>query len=103
MEYDIAEVLEIRDQAKFLKLMQDTFEEQIGSQRTFRITGTPVQLDEVEVDLENAELKSLLEDLPARQGGWNVKPLRPLRRNALGFENDKIDFLIRWWNIQSVF
>lgn len=92
VQYDIAEVIEIRDLSKFLRVMQETFETQIGSQRTFRITGTPVDLGQVEADLENPELRSLLEDPPGRQGGWNVKPLLPLRRNALGFENEKVDF-----------
>ncbi len=92
MEYDIAEVLEIRDLSKFLKLMQESFESQIGLQRTFRVTGTPVDLGEVEADLDNRELQDLLEDPPGRQGGWNSKPLRPLRRNSLGFETDRPDF-----------
>ena len=92
MEYDIAEILEIRDISKFLNVMQETFEAQIGSQRTFRITGTPVELGNTEADLGNRELQDLLEDPPGRQGGWNVKPLRPLRRNSLGFETDRPDF-----------
>lgn len=92
MEYDIAEVLEIRDLSKFLKLMQDTFEAQIGPQRTFRITGTPADLGQIEVDLSNHELQDLLESPPGREGGWNAKPLLPLRRNALGFETDRTDF-----------
>lgn len=92
MEYDIAEVLEIRDLSKFLGVMQETFEAQIGSQRTFRITGTPVDLGEVEADLGNHELQDLLEAPPGRQGGWNVSPLRPLRRSSLGFETERPDF-----------
>lgn len=92
MEYDIAEILEIRDISKFLNVMQETFEAQIGALRTFRITGTPVELGTTEADLGNRELQDLLEDPPGRQGGWNAKPLRPLRRNSLGFETDRPDF-----------
>ena len=92
MEYDIAEVLEIRDISKFLNVMQETFESQIGSQRTFRITGTPIELGEVDADLNSRDLEDLLEDPPGRQGGWNAKPLRPLRRNSLGFETERPDF-----------
>ncbi len=92
MEYDIADVLEIRDQSKFLKVMQETFETQIGSQRTFRITATPVALGEVEADLGSRDLQDLLEEPPGRQGGWNVSPLRPLRRTSLGFETERPDF-----------
>ncbi|HTZ97727.1 MAG TPA: hypothetical protein VMB18_15100 [Terriglobales bacterium] len=92
MEYDIADVLEIRDLAKFLTVMQEIFEGQIGSQKTFRITATPTELGEVNADLANTALRDLLEDPPGRQGGWNAKPLRPLRRNSLGFENDRPDF-----------
>jgi hypothetical protein len=92
MEYDIAEVLEIRDVSKFLGLMQESFETQIGTQRTFRITGTPVDLGEVSADLDDRRLKDLLEEPPGRQGGWNAKPLLPLRTNSLGFENDRTDF-----------
>lgn len=92
MEYDIAEVLEIRDLSRFLQVMQDTFEAQIGSRRTFRITGTPAELGQVDADLSSRELQDLLEDPPGREGGWNVKPLLPLRRSSLGFETDRPDF-----------
>lgn len=82
MEYDIAEVLEIRDLSKFLAVMQEIFEAQVGAQRTFRITATPVDLGEVDADLGNLELRDLLENPPGRQGGWNAKPLLPMRRNS---------------------
>lgn len=92
MEYDIAEVLEIRDLSKFLAVMQETFQAQIGSQRTFRITATPAELGDIDADLSSSELRELLENPPGRQGGWYVRPLRPLRLNSLGFENDRTDF-----------
>jgi len=91
METDIAEIIELRDGNQLLKVMQQIFEERVGNQRTFRISGTPLHLDDVSADLSNPELFKLLEHPPGRTDGWTVKPLRPLRRNALGFENDRID------------
>jgi hypothetical protein len=92
MEYDIAEVLDVRDLSKFLKIMQEAFENQIGSQPTFRVTATPSDLGQVDADLDDPRLLDLLESPPGREGGWNVRPLLPLRRNALGFETDRPDF-----------
>ncbi len=92
MEYDIAEVLELRDPNQFLVLMQHEFEKKIGAARFFRVTGTPSDLGEVSAPLDDREFFRLLENPPGRGRGWTVKPLPPLRRNALGFENDRIDF-----------
>ena len=92
MEYDIAELLEIRDLSKFLSIMQEDFESAVGSQPTFRITATPADLGQADADLGSTELRELLENPPGRQGGWYVRPLRPLRRNSLGFENERPDF-----------
>jgi hypothetical protein len=95
LEYDIAEILEIRDLKYFLKVMQESFEAAIGARRFFRITGTPTNLDEASANLGSPELRSLLETPPNpnnRVGGWDVRPLPPLRRDALGFRNERIDF-----------
>lgn len=95
MEYDIAEILEVRDVDRFLKMMQDLFEAEIGAKRFFRITATPTDLGQVSVDLEEGGLRKLLENPPnphGRWSGWDVKPLPPLRRTALGFENERADF-----------
>lgn len=91
MENDIAEVLEVRDPDQLLKVMQTEFEAKIGSARFFRITGTPSDL-KVLASPNDRVLIQLLENPPGRESGWNVRPLPPLRRNALGFENDRIDF-----------
>ena len=95
LEYDIAEILEVRDSTRFLRMMQDSFEAKIGSERFFRVTGTPTDLGRVSADLEQHELLKLLEKPPNPHGrfsGWDVKPLRPLRRTALGFENERFDY-----------
>src|SRR2546427_7218669 len=79
----------------FLKMMQEQFEERIGSQRFFRITGTPAELGKISADLEDKELLKLLQNPPNPHGrfaGWDVKPLPPLKRIALGFENERVDF-----------
>jgi hypothetical protein len=91
VENDIAEVLEVRDPDQLLKVMQTEFEAKIGSARFFRITGTPSDL-KVLASPNDRALMQLLENPPGRESGWNVRPLPPLRRNALGFENDRIDF-----------
>jgi hypothetical protein len=58
----------------------------------FRITATPADLAEISADLNDSKLRQLLTSPPGRNDGWNVKPLPPLKRNVLGFENDRIDF-----------
>lgn len=86
MEYDIAEILEVRETGQFLKMMQDDFERRIGAQRFFRITGTPADLSRIAADLEDERLIKLLSNPPnphGRMGGWNARPLPPLRRTAL--------------------
>jgi hypothetical protein len=90
--YDIAEILELRDPDQFLKVMQNEFEAKVGKKPFFRITGTPTNLGEISASLSDRELLQLLERPPGRDSGWTVRPLPPLRRNALGFENDRIDF-----------
>ena len=80
------------DTNQFLKVMQEIFEERIQGKRVFRITGTPVELGNISADLHSPELRSLLESPPQRQAGWTTKPLPPLRRNTLGYENDRIDY-----------
>jgi hypothetical protein len=95
MKYDIAEILEIADAARFLGIMQEEFEARVGPKRFFRITATPVSLGDVSADLEDSRLLELLENPPNphhRFSGWDVRPLPPLKRNALGFENERIDF-----------
>lgn len=95
MKYDIADILEIKDAAKFLAIMQDEFEAKVGVRRFFRITATPVALGDVSVNLEDTRILQLLENPPnphKRFAGWDVRPLPPLKRNALGFENERIDF-----------
>lgn len=92
MEHDIAEILEMTDTNQFLKVMQEIFEERVEGKRVFRITGTPAELGTVSVDLDSPELRGLLETPPGRYAGWTVKPLPPLRRNALGYENDRTDY-----------
>lgn len=95
MQYDIAELLEIKDSGHFLKLMQEEFEARIGSRRFFRISATPAELGGVSAALDDSELLRLLMNPPnphARFAGWDAKPLPPLRRSALGFENEMIDF-----------
>jgi hypothetical protein len=76
-------------------MMQDDFEQRIGSERFFRITGTPVDLGQAAADLEDERLSKLLSNPPnphERRGGWNARPLPPLQRNALGFENERIEY-----------
>ncbi|MGC2741642.1 MAG: hypothetical protein WA672_00540 [Candidatus Angelobacter sp.] len=92
METDIAEILELTDSNQFLKLMQRVFEDRVGSRPMFRITGTPSVLEDSPSSVKNSQLIALLENPPGRTDGWTVKPLPPLRRNALGFENDRIDW-----------
>jgi len=95
LEYDIAEILEVRDVTRFMKMMQELFETEIGTKRFFRITGTPANLGQISANLDRKELRKLLAEPPnphSRFSGWDVKPLRPLRRTALGFENERIDF-----------
>ena len=94
MEYDIAEILEVRETSEFLKMMQDVFEERIGSERFFRISGTPTDLGKISADLEDGRLLKLFTNPPnphGRFGGWDVKPFPPFKRTALGFENDRIN------------
>jgi hypothetical protein len=71
--------------------MQAEFEGRIGNDPFFRITGTASDL-KVFASQNDRVLAHLLENPPGRDSGWTVKPLPPLRRNALGFENDRIDF-----------
>jgi len=95
VEYDIATILEIKEPEQMLKVMQEEFEQRIGQRRFFRITGTPACLASVSADLEEPRLRELLEKPPnphGRWAGWDVRPLPPLKRNALGFENERIDF-----------
>jgi hypothetical protein len=95
VEYDIAEILETRDIEIFLRMMQEAFETAIGGERFFRITATPAALGEVSANLDQPSLRKLLEEPPSpnsRWAGWDVKPLPPLKRNALGFENERTDF-----------
>jgi hypothetical protein len=91
VEYDIADILELREPDQLLKLMQAEFEARVGSAPYFRITGTPSTL-RIFSSQNDRTLAHLLENPPGRESGWTVKPLPPLRRNALGFENDRIDF-----------
>ena len=95
MEYDIAEILEVRDTPTFLRIMQAEFEDKVGQERFFRITGTPSSLGTLSADLEDERLSHLLENPPnphQRWEGWDVRPLPPFRRNALGFQNDSYNF-----------
>lgn len=92
MEYDIADVLELTDPNQLLRIMQQEFERRIGTARFFRITGTPSQVGTVLGSPDDRALARLLENPPGRDSGWIAKPLPPLRRNALGFENDRIDY-----------
>jgi hypothetical protein len=95
MPHDIAELLEITDTLTFLQVMQREFEDRIGSARFFRLTATPCELGAVSANLEDPTLRRLLEAPPnpnQRFSGWDVRPLPPLRRNALGFENERVDF-----------
>jgi len=95
MEYDIAEILDVRQTAPFLRMMQEIFEERIGTQRFFRITATPVDLGQTSADLENPALLALLMDPPNPHGrpvGWSTKPLPPLKRTSTGFENERVDY-----------
>lgn len=93
MKYQIAELIEITDGHAFLKAMQESFAQTVGSQRTFRVTATPLHLGTAFAELENEALVRLLKDPPrARRSGWTVKPLGSLRRNALGFENERPDY-----------
>jgi hypothetical protein len=95
MKYDIADVLETRNAAELRKMMQEDFEYRIGQARSFRITGTPVDLGQVAANLEDSRLTRILSHPPnphGRQGGWDAKPLPPLKRTSWGFENDRIDF-----------
>jgi len=92
VEYDIADILELRDPNQFIKLMQTQFEARVGTAPYFRITGTPSDLGAVNASLSDRELMQLLEYPPGRDNGWNVKPLPPLRRSALGLENEKLNF-----------
>jgi hypothetical protein len=95
VEYDIAEILEVRETGQFLKMMQEDFEQRIGSNRFFRITGTPVDLGRVAANLEDGTLIKLLSQPPnphGRRGGWDARPLPPLQRTALGLENARIEY-----------
>jgi hypothetical protein len=95
LEYDIADILEERDPGVFSKMMQEAFEERAGTNRFFRITGTPANLGQVSADLEQPALQKLLEKPPnphGRSGGWDVRPMPPLKRTALGFENQRVEF-----------
>ena len=95
VEYDIAAILEIKEPERMLRVMQEEFEQRVDQRRFFRITGTPACLAEVSADLEEGRLRELLENPPnphGRWAGWDVRPLPPLKRNALGFENERIDF-----------
>jgi len=95
VEYDIAEISEARDVSQFLKMMQDTFEERIGGDRFFRITGTPVNLGRLTAKLEDSKLLELLAEPPnphGRRSGWDARPFPPLKRTSIGFENDRINF-----------
>jgi hypothetical protein len=95
MEYDIADIIDVRETSQFLRMMQEIFEEQIGDQRFFRITGTPAAIGEIPADLDNPDLVALLTHPPnphGRRGGWDARPLPPLKRTAIGFENERINF-----------
>lgn len=92
MEYDIADILEMRDASQFLKVMQEVFEERIGNRPFFRITGTATDLHDTTADLGDPVLREILEKPVGRDAGWLVQPLPPLKHNVLGFENDRIDF-----------
>jgi hypothetical protein len=95
MQYDIAELLEVKDTGQFLKYMQDEFEGRIGPLRFFRISATPGVLGRVSAALDDSKLLELLQNPPnphARFAGWDAKPLPPLRRSALGLENERVDF-----------
>jgi hypothetical protein len=95
MEYDIAEILEVRETDQLLKIMQEEFEQLIGTERFFRITGTPADLDRSAADLDSRELVDLLSNPPnplGRAHGWTVKPLPPLQRSSLGFQNERVNF-----------
>jgi hypothetical protein len=59
VEYDIAEILEIKEPERLLQVMQEEFEERIGQRRFFRITGTPMCLGKVSVDLEDGRPRTL--------------------------------------------
>jgi hypothetical protein len=72
--------------------MQTEYETRIRTAPFFRITGTPSNLGEVLAPVNDLALFQMLENPPGRDQGWTVRPLPPLRRNALGFENDRIDF-----------
>jgi len=91
VQYDIADILEVRDLNLFSRMKQETFEERVGTDRFFRITGTPADLGQVSADLEQPALLKLLEKPPnphGRSGGWDVRPLPPLKR----FENQRTEF-----------
>ena len=92
MEYDIADILEIADATELLKAMQEIFEQRIENRRFFRITATPSDLQQASANLMDPKLHELLEKPSGRDAGWVVKPLPPLKRNALGYENDRMDF-----------
>lgn len=95
VEYDIAEILEITKSEHLLKVMQDLFEEKVGERPFFRITATPECLGTISADLEDNRLQKLLENPPnphGRWAGWDARPLPPLKRNALGFENPRTNF-----------
>ena len=92
VKLDIADILELRDPNQFLGAMQEEFQGRVGPMRCFRVTATPSDLGEVSASLSDSTLLGLLEKPPGRDGGWTVKPVAPLRRNALGFENDRTDF-----------
>jgi hypothetical protein len=94
VEYDIATILEIKEPEQMLKVMQEEFEQRIGQRRFFRITGTPACLARVSADLDDSRLRGRLENPPnphGRWAAWDVRPLPPLNRNALGFENERAD------------
>ena len=94
LEYDIADILQERDPGVFSKMMQEAFEERIGTNRFFRITGTPADLGQISADVDQSALLERLEKPPNPRGrsGWDVEPLPPLKRTALGFENQRIEF-----------
>lgn len=95
MRYDIADILEVRDLSRFLAMMQEEFEETIGSRRFFRITATSHDLGQVSADVDSIDLRQVLENPPNPNGrfsGWVVKPLGGLRRTALGLQNERFDY-----------
>lgn len=72
MKYDIAEVLEIKDVAQFLAIMQEDFEARVGLRRSFRITATPVSLGDVSANLDDKRISGAFGEPP--------KPAQPICR-----------------------